>query len=306
VNIKHKNLIFIYKTDLHLPDFLYGYRIFHSTLFAICIVLVFILYSFIYNAIYQRRRTRTKKFSTYRRILQSYLINNEKKRRHIDRNSLLTYICCYCCHRIHNKSSRQSKLHQSLNKQERDKYFNNEQSCIIKYKPEQIVLEVNGARGKRFSAISMTSMTYFTSGVWDDTSPTNLMRSRINSLAAVTYCGTEHSSTSRPSTSTEDSFDQTNKISNTLSQLRSVTPPNSTHLTVPGQQTVLSNCLNDNQSNEIELLGNGSQSNSLLHPLGVRKASNTLSIRQQQPRPSEGSVHQRKVSFSMYFKPTLN
>ncbi len=79
-----------------------------------------------------------------------------------------------------------------------------------KSKP-QVVLEVNGARGKRNSAISMTSMTYLTSGVWDETSPTNLICSRINSIAATTYCGTEHSSTSRPSTSTEDSFEQTSK-----------------------------------------------------------------------------------------------
>jgi hypothetical protein len=138
----------------------------------------------------------------------------------------------------------------------------------------------------------MTSMTYFTSGVWDDTSPTNLIRSRINSIAAVTYCGTEHSSASRPSTSTEDSFDQTHKPNNTLTQLRSVTPPNSTHLTVPGQQTVS----NENQLNDTDV----SQSNNLLHPLVVRKASNTLSIRQLQSRPSEASVHPRKVSFSKH------
>jgi hypothetical protein len=123
----------------------------------------------------------------------------------------------------------------------------------------------------------MTSMTYLTSGVWDETSSTNLIRSRINSTAAVSYCGMEHSSTSRPSTSTEDSFDQTHK---SLSQLKS------RHLTVPNQ----SNCLND----EIELLGNMSQT----HRTIVRKPSHTLSIRQQ--RLSEISMHQRKVSFSKY------
>ncbi|CAF4379870.1 unnamed protein product, partial [Didymodactylos carnosus] len=69
-------------------------------------------------------------------------------------------------------------------------------------KSNKIVLEVNGARGKRYSTISTTSMTYLTSGVWDDSST---VRSRINSIAATSYCG-EHSS-SRPSTSTEDSLD---------------------------------------------------------------------------------------------------
>jgi len=150
----------------------------------------------------------------------------------------------------------------------------------------------------------MTSMTYFTSGVWDDTSPNNLIRSRINSIAAVTYCGMEHSSTSRPSTSTEDSFDQTNKLltlNNTLPQLKS--PSNSTYLTVPKQPTVLSNCSYDTnqQLNDIELLGNTSQSTNLLYRSIVRKPSNALSIRQQQYRPSEISAHQRKVSFSKNF-----
>jgi len=107
-------------------------------------------------------------------------------------------------------------------------------------------------------------MTYFTSGVWDDTSSTNLIRSRINSIAATTYCGMEHSST-------EDSFDQTNKLltlNNTLPQLKSSS--NSTHLTVPKQQTILSNCSydinqKDQQVNDIELSGNTSQSSNLLY-----------------------------------------
>jgi hypothetical protein len=154
----------------------------------------------------------------------------------------------------------------------------------------------------------MTSMTYFTSGVWDDTSPNNLIRSRINSIAAVTYCGMEHSSASRPSTSTEDSFDQTNKfltLNNTLSQIRSSS--NSTHLTVPKQQTILSNYSYDinqkdqqQQLNDIDLSENTLQSTNLLYRSIVRKPSNTLSIRQQQQqrRPSEISAHQRKVSFS--------
>jgi hypothetical protein len=147
----------------------------------------------------------------------------------------------------------------------------------------------------------MTSMTYFTSGVWDDTSPNNLIRSRINSIAAVTYCGMEHSSASRPSTSTEDSFDQTNKFL-TLNNLRSSS--NSTHLTVPKQQTILSNYSYDinqkdqQQLNDIELSENTLQSTNLLYRSIVRKPSNTLSIRQQQRRPSEISAHQRKVSFS--------
>jgi hypothetical protein len=224
-------------------------------------------------------------------------------------NSLLANICCYCCKKIHQNTSQQSILHQSLNNQDKIKYFHNEKSSIIKQKPEQIVLEVNGARGKRYSAISMTSMTYITSGAWDDTSPTNLIRSRINSIAAVTYCGMEHSSTSRPSTSTEDSFDQTNRLvtlNNTLSQLRSTsTLSNSPYLTVPKQQTILSNCSNDinqkdQQLNDIELSPNISSSTNLLYRSIVRKQSNTLLFRQQQ-RPLEMSAHQRKVSFCKYF-----
>jgi hypothetical protein len=207
------------------------------------------------------------------------------------------------------KSSQQSRLHQSSNDQRKKKYSQHEKTFISKKKPEQILLEVKGARGKRYSAASMTSMTYLTSGVWDEASPTNLIRSRINSIAATTYCGTEHSSTSRPSTSTEDSFDQATKlatINNTASQLRSLAPPNSIYLTVPGQQTILSSNSNeihnkDNQLNDIELSNNVSQGTNLLHPTNVRKSSNTLSIRQQQQRTSDASVQQRKVSFSKYF-----
>jgi hypothetical protein len=201
------------------------------------------------------------------------------------------------------KSSEQSGLHQSSNDQRKTKYSQHEKIFIAKKKPKQILLEVNGAGGKRYSAVSMTSMTYLTSGVWDEASPTNLIRSRINSIAATTYCGTEHSSASRPSTSTEDSFDQATKlttINNTTSQLRSLASPNSIYLTVPGQQTILSNEIHnkDNQLNDIELSNNPTN---LLHPTNVRKSSNTLSIRQQQQRPSDASVQQRKVSFSKDF-----
>jgi len=319
---------------------------FHSTLFALCILLVLILYAFIYNAVYQRRVTRTRKLSAYRRIIRSYLMNNETEHtetqssknvhhhHHYNHNhrhhrnehspSTLTLICCFCCkttdeyiHELQRPS--EAALHEPLNERRRQPHHHiqDEPSSMIteqnKSKPK-VVLEVNGARGKRYSAISMTSMTYLTSGVWDDTSSTSLIRSRINSIAATTYCGTEHSSTSRPSTSTEDSFEQTSKLltlNNTLLQLRPMTPPpNSTHLTVPGQQTTTSTATSspssdegtnkDNSINENELPRSVSQSANLLHPSIVRKTSNTLSTRQQQ-RPSDASVHQRKVSFSMYF-----
>ena len=54
----------------------------------------------------------------------------------------------------------------------------------------------------------------------------------------------------------------------------------------------------ENQMTTNELPRSVSQMTNLLHPSIVRKTSNTLSIRQQQ-RPSDASVHQRKVSFSM-------
>jgi hypothetical protein len=309
---------------------------------------VLILYAFIYNAVYQRRVTRTRKLSAYRRIIRSYLMNNEPehtetqssknthhrhhhhhhhhRHRHEHLPSTLTLICCYCCKTTDEYMSElqrpsEAALHEPLNERRRRQihhHIQDEPSSSImteqnKSKP-QVVLEVNGARGKRYSAISMTSMTYLTSGVWDDTSPTSLIRSRINSIAATTYCGTEHSSTSRPSTSTEDSFEQTSKLltlNNTLLQLRPMTPSNSTHLTVPGQQITTAPTIpsspssddginKDNQMNENELPRSSSQSTNLLHPSIVRKTSNTLSIRQQQ-RPSDASVQQRKVSFSTYF-----
>jgi hypothetical protein len=239
--------------------------------------------------------------------------------------STLTLICCYCCKttdQYNNELQRPSEAvsNVALNERYRQphhRHIHDEPSSVITHRNKpQVVLEVNGARGKRYSAISMTSMTYLTSGVWDETSPTNLIRSRINSIAATTYCGTEHSSTSRPSTSTEDSFEQASKIltlNNTLLQLRPMTPSNSTHLTVPGQQTTtLSSSSSssstevtnkDHQLNETELPRSVSQCTNLLHPSIVRKPSNTLSIRQQQlqQQPSDASsAQQRKVSFSMY------
>lgn len=315
---------------------------FHSALFAGCILLVFILYAFIYHAVYRRRVTRTRKFSAYRRIIRSYLLNNEtehterrssKTSRHHhhhhhqqqDLPSTLALICCYCCNmsdEYMHESQRpsESALNVPLNERRRHSqhcHAHDEPSSMMmtnqnRNRP-QVVLEVNGARGKRYSSISMTSMTYLTSGVWDETSTTNVIRSRINSIAATTYCGTEHSSTSRPSTSTEDSFEQTSKLltlNNTLLQLHPMTPSNSTHLTVPGQPITTSSTASsssssvevvnkENQLNENELPRSVSQCTNLLHPAYVRKPSNTLSIRQQQ-RPSDASVQQRKVSFRMY------
>ncbi|CAF3403788.1 unnamed protein product [Rotaria socialis] len=331
------------KSNLHLASstFIDSYRMFHSTLFAICLLLVLVLYAFIYNAVYQRRITRTRKLSAYRRIIRSYLMHNEVEstgrgtrsaknfRHHHHHNfpdehsppSTLTLICCYCCktsneymHELQRPS--EAALHEPLNQRGRRQlhlhHMQDEPSSALTnqhhHRP-QIVLEVNGARGKRYSAISMTSMTYLTSGIWDETTSTNLIRSRINSIAATTYCGTEHSSNSRPSTSTEDSFDQTTKLlsPNNTFQLRSMTPPSATHLTVPGLQTPPPTTptlaptsdefiTKDNQLKENELPRSVSQCANLRHSSIARKSSNTLSIRQQQ-RPSDTSVHQRKVSF---------
>ena len=258
--------------DIQVSKFLIIYRLFHNALFAICIVIVIVLYSFIYKAVYQRRRTRTKKFSAYRRILHSYLISDQTNGKSIARKSFIRSMCCYCCHKIPRSSSHQLDVLRSLNHQDKTK-----QSSVVRQKPAQIVLEVNGARGKRYSAVSMTSMTYLTSGVWDETSPTNLIRSRINSTAAVNYCGTEPSSASRPSTTTEDSFILGTQLKPT---------GNARHLTVPNHATVLSNDLN-----ETELLGNMAHTTNLLHPSIVRKSS-------RQQRPSDAFMHPRKVSFS--------
>lgn len=331
-------------TELRLSKLIDAYRMFHGTLFAICVCLVLILYAFIYNAVYQRRVTRTRKLSAYRRIIRSYLMPHEpepadttemksgehrrhhrrhRRRRRADRHhhrhpnspSNLTLICCYCCQNTdeHQRPS-ESAFHEPMSESQRANYhrhLHDEPSsmAIHSHRPRpQVVLELNGGRGKRYSAISMTSMTYLTSGVWDEASPTNLVRSRINSIAATTYCGTEHSSTSRPSTSTEDSFDQTSKllnISNAVISLRPVTPPMSTHLTVPGQPvTTLSPASaevtpKDQSFHESQMPRSVSQCANLRHPSIVRKPSNTLSIRQAQ-RLSDASAHQRKVSFSKY------
>lgn len=338
---------FFSKIELRLPQFITAYRMFHGTLFATCICLVLILYAFIYNAVYQRRVTRTRKFSAYRRIIRSYLMNNEtettetdssktshhrhhhrrrrRRRRHNNRRhhrdhspSTLTLICCYCCqdhddYRHDLQRPSESAFHEPLTDSQRQNYrrhIHDEPSSIVvhSHRPRpQVVLEVNGGRGKRYSAISMTSMTYLTSGVWDEASPTHLIRSRINSIAANTYCGTEHSSNSRPSTSTEDSFEQGSKllsISNTLTPQRPLTPPCSSHLTVPGHQqtTGSSTEVTIKEMTHIpegELPRSVSQCHNLLHPSIVRKTSNTLSIRQMQ-RLSDVSVHQRKVSFCKF------
>ncbi|CAF1201754.1 unnamed protein product [Adineta ricciae] len=332
---------------LKLPIFIDIYRKFHSSLFAICMLLVIILYAFIYNAVYQRRITRTRKFSAYRRIIRSYLIHNEpelsesesskmqhhhryhrrSRRYHGKQPSTLTLLCCYCCkinddymHDLQRPS--EGTLTAPLSERNRQSYrrHNHDEPSCIDMNPNRnrpkIVLEVNGARGKRYSAISMTSMTYLTSGVWDDSSPTSLIRSRINSIAATTYCGTENSSTSRPSTSTEDSFEQTSRLltlNNTLLQLRpmsSTTATNPTHLTVPGLQMTTGTTLSpassssstgdavpkENSLTENELPRSVSQCANLLHPSYIRKPSNTLSTRTQ-ARPSDASVPQRKVSF---------
>jgi hypothetical protein len=148
-------------------------------------------------------------------------------------------------------------------------------------------------------------MTYFTSGVWDETAPTNLISSRLNSIAATTYCGADLSSISRPSTSTEDSFDQTTRSSvsnNPLPQTKPFLSPNSTYLKVPGQQITVSPASNDanakeNPPNENETSVSSAQCGTVLHPAMARKPSHTLSIRQQS---SEASVTQRKVPLCKY------
>jgi hypothetical protein len=193
-----------FSLHLRLSQFINAYRMFHSTLFAICIFLVLILYAFIYNAVYQRRVTRTRKLSAYRRIIRSYLMNNEPehtetqssknthhrhhhhhhhhRHRHEHLPSTLTLICCYCCrtsddytHELQRPS--ESACHEPLNERRRQPHHHHhiqdEPSSMMinenKNKPK-VVLEVNGSRrGKRYSAISMTSMTYLTSGVWDET-----------------------------------------------------------------------------------------------------------------------------------------
>ena len=266
----------------------------------LCICLVLLFYAFIYKAVYQRRRTRTKKLSTYQKILRSYLITNPREDRPRTRSSL-KLICCYCCDKFRSSSSSSSStsslshgaFHPSLNHHRRDRDSHDEDTPVTRTRPEQVVLEIKGARGKRYSAISMTSMTYFTSGVWDETLPTSLVRSRINSVAATTFCGTEHSMTSRPSTSTEDSFDQT--ATKLLAMHNASVPSKSaTHLMVPGKPSLLSVDVHtkDNPSADAEPLGAGSVHSSLL-----RKPSHTLPIRQQ-PRSSDLSVQHRKVSFS--------
>ena len=277
------------------------YRIFHGMLFVVCLTLVAILYVLIYNAIYQRRRTRARKIIRYQKILQSYLINDERHRQRTHRHSLLVHLCSYCCEKIHSLQSSQ----QSFDEEQKNKFSFREQSLMLKRRPEQIVLEINGARGKRYSAVSMTSMTYFTSGVWDETSPPNLISSRLGSIAATTYCGADHSTVSRPSTFTEDSFDQSTRLSilnNPLSQTKPFLSPSSTYLKVPGQQMTGSTSSHetnskDNHLNDNETSGTTSQCVSGLHPPVVRKSSHTLVVRQPS---SEAPVNQRKVPICKY------
>ena len=282
--------------------------------------------------------------SAYRRIIHSHLMNNETGTRatqtsknvhdhhrhyhshHEHTPSILALICCYCCE-INDQYSRElrrtskSALQETSHRRRRQLdhvHLNDEALSVIDntngLKP-QIVLEVNSAHGKRYSAMSTTSVSYLTSGTWDETTSANLVRSRINSTAAITYCGAEHSSTSRPSSSTEDSFEQieqTTKLltpNNTL-QLRSMTPSNSTYLTVPRQQITAATTtltlssssgdvvIKDNQLNDDELLSIP-QCTNLRHSSVAHRSSNALSIRQSQ-RSSDASVQQRKVSFSMY------
>ena len=269
-------------------------------MFVLCIGLVLIFYAFIYKAVYQRRRTRTKKLSTYQKILRSYLITSPRENRPRTRSSL-KLICCYCCDKFRSSSSSssstsslsQAAFHPSMNNHRRDRDSHDEDTSMTRTRPEQVVLEIKGARGKRYSAISMTSMTYFTSGVWDETCPSSLVRSRINSIAATTFCGTEHSLTSRPSTSTEDSFDQTATKLLAISNA-SLPAKSASHLMVPGQPSLLAVDVHakENPSVDVELLGA-----SAIHASLLRKPSHTLSIRQQ-PRSSDLSVHHRKVSFS--------
>ncbi|CAF1197923.1 unnamed protein product [Adineta ricciae] len=294
-NLTHVKCSPKFSLHLNLSRFFIAYRIFHSTLFAICIIIVVILYLFIYNAIYQRRRTRTKRISTYQKILQSYFINNSQNRSHTHRNSLLACLCCCCCQDVHVQTVNQS--FDEDDEEHRPKHSLRQQS-LMRNKPEHIILEIHGARGKRYSAVSMTSMTYLTSGVWDDTSSANLVRSRVNSIAANTYCGTEHSLTDRSLAVTEDLLDHTAKPS----QLR---PPHSTYLTVPGKPMIPLVHANetsnkDNHMNENESSGNISPSVSLLHPTVTRKSSHSPSTRSQHQHPSDSSVIPRKIRLSSF------
>ncbi|CAF0896759.1 unnamed protein product [Adineta ricciae] len=290
-NLTHVKCSPKFSLHLNLSKFFTIYRIFHSTLFAICIIIVVILYLFIYNAIYQRRRTRTKKISTYQKILQSYFINNRQNRSHTHRHSFLACLCC-CCQDVHLQT-----VNRSFDEDDEEHRTNHSlrTQSLMRKNPEHIILEIHGARGKRYSAVSMTSMTYLTSGIWDDASSANLVRSRVNSIAANTYCGTEHSLTDRSLAVTEDSLDHTAKPS----QLRLA---HSTYLTVPGKPMIPLVYANetsnkDDHMNENKSSGNISPSVSLLHPTVTRKSSHSPSIRSQHEHPSDSSVIPRKVSF---------
>lgn len=238
--------------ELEFSSYLLAYRLFHSLLFVACLLLVLIFYGCIYKAIYQRRLTRTRKLSTYQKVLRSYLIDSDALRR----SSPSRWICC----RLRRSTTTEHRT--DIEGEEEQKEFN--QRLTRPNPPEEIVLEMHRARGKRYSAVSMTSMTYLTSGVWDDTtSSANLLRTRISSVTATTFCGTEQRLSS--STSTEESFEQT---THKPLQNKASTASHSTHLTVPGQSPATVSLPNDTSSGR------------------------------QSPRISDGSIQQRKVSFS--------
>ena len=234
--------------ELQFSNYVLAYRLFHSLLFVACLLLVLFFYGCIYKAIYQRRLTRTRKLSTYQKVLRSYLIDSD----HLGRSSPSRWIC---------SRLRRTKRSEHRTDIEEEEQNESNQRLTRANPPEQIVLEMHRARGKRYSAVSMTSMTYLTSGVWDDTaSSANLLRSRISSVTATTFCGTE-----QRSTSTEESFEQT---THKPLQNKASTTSHSTHLTVPGQCQATISLVND--------------------PSSVRST----------PRISDGSIQQRKVSFS--------
>ncbi|CAF1377663.1 unnamed protein product, partial [Didymodactylos carnosus] len=230
-------------------SYIHAYRRFHSAIFAVCTLLVLVLYGLIYRAVYQRRCQRTRKLSQYRRIVRSYIINDEtnkrqiKLRRYNSSPTTLKLLCCYCCRNsddiIHHfqrdrlpshyePSQLPTGNHHNNRHRHKEHPFADTNGMRNGLKSNTVVMEVNGARGKRYSTISTTSITYLTSGVWDDSST---VRSRINSITATSYCG-EHSS-SRPSTSTEDSFDHSHLSLSYRPTSPSISHATSTHLTIP-------------------------------------------------------------------------
>lgn len=273
--------------------------------------LVLILYAFIYKAVYQRRVNRAKKLSTYQKVLQSYLLDSDGDDPSRKRSPFCLF-CCYCCPKFYSQRSlSQSIHHQTFHPHRRLQDHSHDDMSSKRNPAEHIVLELNGARGKRYSAISMTSMTYLTSGVWDDPTSSTLLRSRINSITATTFCGTEQSSSpSRPSTSTEDSSESNHRSLTSHPKSLHLKLPNlsnATHLTVPGQcispSTPSENSLKDHSCSDSESICNLPPPSPtvttphLLHPSIIQKPSLNSSQRNTS-RTSDGSIHQRKVSFS--------